>query len=56
MREAFASIPLSDKQKLKDMFFLDFELFGYQDREPDFVFNVDNFKPEPQGFSYFHMT
>ena len=54
LREAFASVPLQDKLRVKELLRLDFEMFGF-DPEPDEVFPKETFKHNPPGFSYFRL-
>jgi hypothetical protein len=52
LREAFASVSAEDKRTLKDLLFLDFELFGFNADLPD-VFMQDTGVNNHNHFSYF---
>ena len=51
LREAFASVPLEDRLRVRDLLFLDFRLFGFASM-PGEVFPGQPYRPDP-AFSYF---
>lgn len=51
LREAYASVPLEDRLRVRDLLFLDFQLFGFPS-SPDEVFPEQPYRPDPT-FSYF---
>ena len=53
LREAFSTIPMQQRLKLKEALFLDFKLFGF-DPEPETVFPKTPFVKQ-RGFSYFEL-
>jgi hypothetical protein len=54
IKEAYSFVPLADRLKLRQVFFLDFEMFGYH-LTPDIVFPEFPTPPLPNNFSYFKL-
>ena len=51
--EAFAGVPLQDRLRVRQLLFLDFEMFGF-DPNPEEVFPKEPYRPDPT-FSYFNL-